>query len=139
MRTRLPFALVSVLFAAAPVAANDVPAVTPDAASAAALAPEPTAAAVPAADPGPASGSVAPGDEAALKAVFEASADDALMGTAMDDHAKHLLALAEQWGDAPFAEVLGTCTPEAITSTQGLLDFAGASRSKYRKTFAVEP
>ena len=62
-----------------------------------------------------------------------------MMGPAMESHAKELLALLQQWGDAPFAEVLGTCSPEGITSTQGLLEYAGASRAKYRQTFAVEP
>ena len=128
MRQHLPLALALLVLAAAPVAANEVPA-----------APEPAPAVEPAPVPAPAAGSVAPGDAAALKAVFEASADDAMMGTAMEDHARHLLALAEQWGDAPYAEVLATCSPEAITSTQGLLDYAGASRTKYRKTFGLKP
>ena len=128
MRQHLPLVLVVLVLAAAPVVANEDPA-----------APEPGPAIDTAPVPVPAAGSVAPGDAAALKAVFEASADDAMMGMAMEDHAKHLLALADQWGDAPYAEVLATCSPEAITSTQGLLDYAGASRSKYRKTFGLKP
>lgn len=140
MRQRSLLVLMSLVLVAGPVAAREdapAPATTPNPVAEAAPTP---------ADPAPGTGDTTPdaptvalGDAAALKTKLEASAGDAMMGTAMESHAKELLALLQQWGDAPFAEVLATCSPEGITSTQGLLEYAGASRSKYRETFAVRP
>ena len=137
MRHRLPLALVSLVLAAGPVAAHEHEPAASDAPDPAVVAP--AEAAAPATDPAASGSTIALGDAAALKAKLEASADDAMMGATMESHAKELVALLQQWGDAPFADVLGTCSPEAITSTQGLLEYAGASRAKYRQTFAVEP
>jgi hypothetical protein len=144
MRHTLTAVVLMSCFAAGTVLAHDhsaAPAAEP--APAAAVAPAtvatPATEAVPAAEAAPAAGSVAPGDTAALKAAIEASAADSLMGTAMEEHAQHLVALLDAWGDAPFADVLETCSSAGITSTQGLLEYAGASRSKYRKTFSVKP
>jgi hypothetical protein len=53
-------------------------------------------------------------------------------------HARRLLALLEEWGDRAYADVLATTDSSAVISTQGLLEFAGASRSKYPRTFATK-
>ena len=138
MRHRLPLVLASLVLVAGPVVAHDHAPAPSDPPTPATVAPA-DAAAVPVTEAVPSESTVALGDAAALKAKLEASADDAMMGATMESHAKELVALLQQWGDAPFADVLGTCSPEAITSTQGLLEYAGASRAKYRRTFAVEP
>lgn len=76
-------------------------------------------------------------DHTGLVALLQHNGRTSLMGAAAEEHAAILVELLRMWGDDSFTVALRSCQPIVVSTAQGLLEYAGATRSRFPSTFAA--
>jgi len=76
-------------------------------------------------------------DRSGLLDILQYNGRTSLIGAGGEDHAAILVALLSIWGDAGFSQVLQSCSPKAVSVTRDFLEYGGASKRKFPRTFSV--